>query len=172
MAVAGSFFAAGGWKIVLLALAVLVLFPIAALVNTLRRPRWLRLTQEGISSATSHAHSEVSWEDLFYAKLSFRPSGSGQIVARFILPTGLPDYRELWRDPWAHRFNPWMPRTHTVDIEHMLFGVDGESLVNLVSDAITFPEVRQRIETDKETVLRLLIDPPDPWPDNGAYLTE
>jgi transcriptional regulator with AAA-type ATPase domain len=55
------------------------------------------------------------------------------------------------------RADRWELKRTALDVECMMSGVDGESLVRLVIDAITMPEMRGRLEADKVAVVERLV---------------
>lgn len=155
--VAGAFFAAAGGRIVLLVLASLLVLPVVGAMTALRRPRRLRLDAEGIESEALRSHTVATWDSLRFARIGFVSGGGGQLLARFSVREGTPGYREVWRNRLE------LKRTG-VDVEYMMSGVDGESLLYLVVAAIEDPRMRAVLATDTESIARSLAAASREWP--------
>lgn len=168
----GAFFADGTLSKVLLALTVVLLFPTAVIVSTYRRPRFLRLSTEGIESASLRAHTRVTWEGLARHGVAGAVIGSGELVAQLHVPLLAPGFHQLWRNRWQPQFKNREPLGAVVDVEYRLMGVDQNALLELITDLMRMPRLRPYLDSDPQIIAQVLIDPPDPWPDNGAYLTE
>jgi hypothetical protein len=159
----GAAVAEGGWSVVLGVLAALVALAGVGAATALRRPRYLRITAEGLESAALRSHTTATWDGLQHASISFVSGGGGQMLARLSLPHGTPGYREIWRNRLEFR------RT-AVDIEYSMAYAHAAPLLQLVAALIENPTLRGTLVDNRALLCEALADPtrPRPWQTTAA----
>lgn len=109
----------GGWGILWVLSAVLLLGPIISHLVSLRQPRRLFLHRRGLGSATFHLDAEVSWDDI--ESIEYGVGMNNVMMLKIGVRPGARTYKERWRHPFSRKRD-------VIDVDPAALGIDGTLL--------------------------------------------